>query len=69
MGDAEIINPRDRIGDGPTCGVLKVWSIVSQIDPLVLTMLVAMPPLNITQADVVHFLFPKFNNTGEDRLI
>ena len=46
-------------------GILKALSIVSQIDPLVLTKLVDMPPLNITQEYSAHLLFPKINYTGE----
>ena len=35
-------------------GVLKAQNIVSRIDPLVLTNLVDVPPLEITQADSAH---------------
>ena len=50
-------------------GFLKILIIVSLIDPLVLTNIVDMAPLNITQAAETHFLFPKVNHTGEDWLI
>ena len=50
-------------------GVLNALIIVSQIDPLVLTKFVAMPPIKITQATASHLFFPKVNHTGEDRLI
>ena len=38
-------------------GLLKVLSIVSQIDPLVMTDRVAMSPLKITQAAAAHIFF------------
>ena len=44
-------------------------NIVSHIDLLVLTKLVAMTPLKIAQEDSSQFLFPKVNHTGGDRLI
>ena len=38
-------------------GLLKALSIVSQIDPLVMTDRVAMSPLKITQAAAAHIFF------------
>ena len=43
--------------------------IVSKIDPLVLTNLVAMPPLKITQETAAHLLFTKVNQTWEYGII
>ena len=50
-------------------GVLKSLIIVYQIDPLVLTKIVAITPLKITQADAAPLLFLKIHHTGEDWII